>query len=152
MADILRSQSQWPSLAQDIALLSIPNSPVVGGIEGICHSYHLTRAELKEILAVPFFQHLLDVSMQEVQKQGSKAGSRYRALFLAQALAEKLFRKANADEMKDADMLKLLESLLKTAGLADKDQTTQVNVQNNIALPFPQGVSKVAHCIPAVEG
>lgn len=151
MSDLLRSQSQWPSLAQDLALLSVPNSPV-GGIDSICRSYNLTRAELKEIIAIPYFQRLMDVSVQEVQKYGSKAGSRYRALFLAQALAEKLFRKANSGEMKDPDMLKLLDTLLKTAGLADKDQTTQVNVQNNIALPFPQSVAKVAHCVPAVEG
>lgn len=150
MADILRTQAHWPTLAQDMALLSVPNSPV-GSMDAICRTYGITKDELREILALPHFQLLLDTSLQEVQKQGSKAGARYRALTLAQALAESMFRKANSGAMKDADCLKLLESLLRTAGLADKDQT-QVNVQTNIALPFPQGVAKVAHCVPAVEG
>lgn len=150
MTDILRTQFQWPALAQDMAMLSVPNSPV-GSIDAVCSAYDITKDELRVILAIPHFQYLLDASLQDAQKQGSRAGARYRALTLAQSLAESMFRKANAGEMKDADCLKLLESLLKTAGLADKDQT-QVNVQTNIALPFPQGVAKVAHCIPVLEG
>ena len=151
MSDILRTRAYWPSLAQDMALISVPNSPIQGGMDAVLTAYKLTKDEMRDILAIPHFQHLLDASMQEVQKQGSKAGARYRALTLAQALAEQLFRRANAGDMKDQDALKLLDSLLKTAGLADKDQT-QVNVQTNIALPFPPGVAKVAHCVPAVEG
>lgn len=150
MVGVLRTQLRWPSLANDLALISVPNSPV-GSIDDICKAYGISRDELREILAVPQFQQMYDVSLQDAKKQNSKSMARYRALCLAQALAERLFRKANDGEMKDADQLKLLESLVKTAGLADKEQT-QVNVQTNIALPFPQGVAKVAHCVPAVEG
>lgn len=147
MVAVLKSQLRWPALAQDLALMSVPNSPIQG-IDEILEEYQLTKAELKHIIAVPHFQQLLDVSFRELGKQGSKAGVRIRAMYLAQSLAEMLYRRANGGEMKDADALKLLESLIKTAGLGEKDQATQVNVQNNIALPFPQGVAKIAHCIP----
>lgn len=141
---------QWPALAWDVALATIPNSPI-RDIQELCQSYDMTLDELKRILAVPHFQYLLDSSLQELQKQGSKAGLRYRAMVLAQAAFEQLYRKMNEGRMKDADALKLLDSLIKAAGL-DKDTgaATQVNVQTNIALPFPQGVKKVAHCIEAV--
>ena len=45
-----------------------------------------------------------------------------------------------------------IESLVKAAGI-DKEPagTTQVNVQANIGLPFPQGVKKVAQFVEAVE-
>ena len=94
----------------------------------------------------------LEASLQELQKQGSKAGLKYRAMVLAQSLFESLYRKANSGDMKDSDALKLLESLVKAAGV-DKEPagTTQVNVQANIGLPFPQGVKKVAQFVEAVE-
>lgn len=146
-----KKQWQWPALAWDVALATIPNSPI-NSIDELCNEYGITLQELKQILAVPHFQYLLDSSVQELHKQGSKAGLRYRAMVLAQAMFESLYRKVNQGEMKDADMLKFLDSLIKAAGL-DKDAgaATQVNVQTNIALPFPQGVKKVASYVPAVE-
>lgn len=147
--DILGLQMQWPALAQDLALVTVPNSPV-GNIENVCASYGITRQDLRDLLGLPYFAKLFDVAVQEVNKTGSKAGTRYRAMFLAQSLAESLFRKANSGKMEDKDALKLLESLIKTAGL-DVKETTQVNIQNNVSLPLPQGVAKIAHCLP-VEG
>lgn len=150
MSNPLKEQMRWPALAHDIALLAIPNSPI-NGVLDVCKAYGLTEQELRTIASVPYFQQLLDGSLQELQKQGSKAGLRYRAMILAESLAEMLYRRANSGEMKDADALKLLDSLLKACGI-DKDAgTTQVNVQNNIALPFPPGVKKVANLVP-VEG
>lgn len=149
MADLLKEHMRWPALAHDIALITIPNSPI-SGIQEVCNAYGLTQSELRDILTVPYFQQLLDGSMEELKKQGSKAGLRYRAMVLSGSLAEMLYRRANSGQMKDADALKLLDSLLKASGL-EKDNGTQVNVQNNIALPFPSGVKKVAHLV-AVEG
>lgn len=150
MGDILKSQGEWPSLAQDMALLTIPNSPVKG-IEDVCETYHITKADLKEILMVPYFQKLLERAMTDVQALGSAAGVKYRAMILSQTLAETMFRQANAGQLEAKDCLKLLELLFKASGLEKDNGSAQVNTQVNIALPIPSGVAKVAHCIP-VEG
>lgn len=52
--------------------------------------------------------------------------------------------------MEPRDALKLLDMLVKVAGLADAKETTQVNTQVNVAvpLPLPKGVAKVAHALP----
>lgn len=150
MSNPLKEHLRWPALAQDIALITIPNSPI-NGLQAVCDTYGITQPELRDILAVPYFQQLLETSLQEVQKQGSKAGLRYRAMILAESLAEMLYRRANSGQMKDADALKLLDSLLKASGIEKDTAATQVNVQNNIALPFPAGVKKVANLV-AVEG
>lgn len=147
MSNPLKEQMRWPALAQDIALITIPNSPI-NGIQEVCDAYGITQPELRDILSVPYFQQLLEDSMQELKKQGSKAGLRYRSMILAQSLAEMLYRRANSGDMKDSDALKLLDSLLKASGVDSKEAAAQVNVQANIALPFPAGVKKVAHCMP----
>lgn len=146
---VLDIPSRWPSLAQDIALLAIPNSPI-SSVDDICQAYGLTEEELQKMLAVPYFQQLLEEAGRQLQGMGAKAGMRYRAMQLSQALAEVLFRKAHSGQMKDGDMLKLLDSLLKASGV-EKEAVAQVNVQNNIALPFPPGVEKVSQFV-AVEG
>ena len=149
MANPLRSQSQWPSMAQDMALLTIPNSPVKG-IDDVCETYGITKEDLKEILQVPYFQKLFERALADVQALGSAAGVKYRAMILSQTLAENLVRQANNGELEAKDCLKLLELLFKASGL-EKDTGTQVSTQVNIALPIPKGVTKVEHCIP-VEG
>lgn len=141
MRGLLKTQMQWPALAQDLALLTSPNAPSAS-LDDLCASYGIDRQELKDLIGIPYFQQLFDASLQEVQKQGSKAGVRYRSMFLAQSLAEMLYRKANSGDMKDTDALKLLDSLLKAAGIDSKDAGTQVNVQANIALPFSPGIKK----------
>lgn len=150
MANPLKAQGQWPSLAQDMALLTIPNSPVQG-VDDICATYNLTRSDLKEILTVPYFQKLFERALHDVQSLGSTAGIKYRAMILSQTLAENLFRQANNGEMEAKDALKLLELLLKASGLEKDNGVAQVNTQVNIALPIPQGIAKVAHCLEPME-
>lgn len=146
----LRAQMKWPSLAQDLALLNVPNSPFRGGIDEVCNSYGLTHEELKATLAIPQFQLMFQKAMDEVSRDGSRAGVRARAMMLTQALAEQLFRDATSGKIEAKESLKLLDSLLKMAGL-DKDQKgdVQVNTQVNVHVPAPLGVAKMAHCIPA---
>lgn len=150
MSNPLKAQGQWPSLAQDMALLTIPNSPVQG-VDDICATYSLTQTDLKEILGVPYFQKLFERALQDVQSLGSAAGIKYRAMILSQTLAENLFRQANNGEMEVKEALKLLELLFKASGLEKDNGAAQVNTQVNIALPIPQGVTKVAHCIESLE-
>lgn len=143
----LKAKDQWPSIAQDMALLTIPNSPVEG-IEDICQTYGISKADLKEMLAVPYFQKLFEKSLSEVQSLGNAAGMKYRAMILSQAMAETLFRKFNEGAIDIKEALKLLELLFKASGLDKDNSGTQVNVQANIALPLPKGVDKVAQFIP----
>lgn len=150
MANPLKAQGQWPSLAQDMALLTIPNSPVEG-VDDVCATYGITKDELKEILKVPYFQKLFERALADVQALGSSAGVKYRAMVLSQTLAENLFRQANNGDMEVKDSLKLLELLFKASGLDKGGDSAQVNTQVNIALPIPTDVPKVAHCFAAVE-
>lgn len=150
MADYLKAYEQWTSIAQDLALITIPDSGV-SGVDAVCKTYGLTREELKLIAEVPYFRQLFDTSLAELKKLGTRAGTRYRALQLSHQLAESLSRRASSGLLKDSDAIKLLDSLLKMAGLDKEPVQTQVNVQNNIALPFPQGVKKVAHCVNSIE-
>lgn len=145
----LRVQMQWPSLAQDLALLNVPNSPFKGGLDEVRDAYGLTPEEFRATLAIPQFQLMLQKAMEDVTRDGSRAGVRARATMLTQALAEQLFREATSGKIEAKDSLKLLDSLLKMSGL-DKEQKgdVQVNTQVNVHVPAPMGVAKVAHCIP----
>lgn len=145
----LRVQMQWPSLAQDLALLNVPNSPFKGGLDEVRDAYGLTPEEFRATLAIPQFQLMFQKAMDDVSRDGSRAGVRARAAMLSQALAEKLFRDATASGMEHKEAIKLLDSLLKMSGL-DKEQKgeVQVNTQVNVHVPVPAGVAKVAHCIP----
>lgn len=147
MVNPLKAQEQWPSLARDMAMLTMPDSPAKD-LDNVCVTYGLSRAELKTIINVPYFRQLFARSLKDIQSLDSKGAARYRAMLLSQALAEQMFGKASRGEMDVKDTLKLLELLFKAAGM-DKDAAgAQVNTQVNIALPIPQGVAKVAHCIP----
>lgn len=148
MNDIIGTQFRWPSLARDLAVMQTPDSPI--DLSAIYREYGLTPESLKAILLVPHFQLLFQQSLAECKEQGSKAGARYRAMTLSQALLEKMFRDAHQGLLENKDALKLLELMMKSAGLLDTKEATQVNTQVNVAvpLPLPQGVAKVAHCLP----
>ena len=150
-SDILGTQFRWPALARDLAIMQTPDSPI--DLTAIYQEYGLTPESLKAILLVPRFQLLFQQSLAECKEQGSKAGARYRAMTLSQALLEKMFRDAHQGVLDGKDALKLLELMMRAAGLLDtKEQPmVQVNTQTNVSvpLPLPRGVPKVAHCLPA---
>lgn len=143
---VLTSQYRWPSLARDLAILSVPGSPV--DLQDIFNTYDLDKASLTELLQNPTFVKLFEKEARLCEQNGEKAAVKYRATTLSQALSEKLFTVAVQGGMKDSDALKLLDLLLKTAGLLTEDKTT-VAVQTNVnmKLPLPH-VPKLAHCFP----
>lgn len=152
MANPLKARAQWPSLAHDMALLTIPNSPIQG-VDEVCRTYGLTKDDLREILKVSYFQKLFERALADVKALGTTAGIKYRAMILSQTLAENLFRQANSGGMEPKDALKLLELLFKASGLEkDGGTTVQANTQVNIALPLPRGVTKIEHCFESLEG
>ena len=139
--NIALSQLRWPSLAQDLAVMSVPGSPIVD-LADIYSTYNIDDAELKEIIKVPKFQQLFADSLAEFKAQGSKAAQMYRAVSLSQALSEKLFRDAMGSALDAKDAIKLLELLMRASGQFDQKET-QVNTQVNVgvSLPLPNGLS-----------
>lgn len=136
-------QVKWPSLARDLAILTMPYSPV--SMQDIFRTYQTDKDEIATLLATPDFVKRFEKEMAVCEQAGDKAVVRYRTSTLSQALAEKLFRDAINDAMKPGEALKLLDLLLKTAGLMAEDKAPTVAVQTNIALPLPH-VDKLAHC------
>ena len=111
---VILSQTRWPSLALDLAIMTVPGSPLTE-LNTIYETYSLTQNELREILNNPYFQQLFNDALEQVKAQGNKAGAAYRAMTLSQALSEKLFRDANGNRMEPKDMIKFYELLLKSA-------------------------------------
>lgn len=139
---IVLSQLRWPSMAQDLAIMAAPGEATID-VAGFCRSYEITEADLNDLLVVPEFQDLLRHAVEQVQAQGDKAGPRYRATVLSRHLSEALFRKASSGDMNDKEAIKLLEILLRSAGLYDPPPvaTTQVNVGVSVPIPIPPGLS-----------
>lgn len=144
---VICTQTQWPSLARDLAILTLPGSPV--DMQDIFNTYGLDRASLTEILQNPAFLSMFDKEMSLCERAGDKAVVRYRATTLSQALAEKLFKDAINSTMEAKDALKLLDLLLRASGITEEDKTSPVAVQTNVnvALPLPN-VAKLSHCFP----
>lgn len=138
---ICLSQLKWPNLAQDLAIMSVPGSPI-DNLDIIYSTYGISAQELKDIVKIPKFRELFTNCLAEFQAQGSKAANIYRATALSQALSEKLYSDAMDDKLEAKDSLKLLELLFKASGQLDR-QETQVNTQVNVGvnLPLPSGLS-----------
>ena len=144
------SQTRWPSLARDLAVLTVPDSPLM--LENILGAYNLTKEELATILQNPNFVRLFDRVISLCEQAGSRVAVRYRATTLSQALSEKLFQDAISGIMEPKDSLKLLDLLMHASGVMDEEKTP-VAVQNNVQvnLPLPH-VEKLSHCfVDAIE-
>lgn len=148
---ILDSQLHWPSLAQDLAIMTVPGSPITE-LDQILRAYSITSKQLEEILKLPTFKNLFGKSLKQIEAQGTKAAHIHRATTLSQSLSEKLYRDAmDGGRMEPKDAIKLLELLLKSATLLDGKDAAQVNVQTNVALSLPYGLNnpKIKHLMPA---
>lgn len=135
------AQLKFPSIAQDLAIMSMPDSPIEN-LDAVCRAHQITRDELSEIIKIPKFQELFANSLAEFRAQGSQAVVQYRTASLAQALSEKIFRDAMQDKVEAKDSVKFLELLMRASGqldTKDKSVNTQVNVGINI--PVPKGLN-----------
>ena len=141
---ILDTRLKWPSLAQDLAVMSLPNSPITS-LDSIYSTYGVSDTELKSLLTIPEFQTMFRKEYDKLQELGANAGAVFKFSSLSQALGEKLWRKAVvSDDMEAKDMLKLLELLLKAAGfMNERKEPSQVNTQVNVGvhLPLPTGLN-----------
>lgn len=148
---IFASQLRWPSLVQDLALVFSPGS-TSHDLSAIYSVYGITQEDLKKLLTIPAFREMFESTVTDYNEGGGKQGARVRSLALSQALAERLFRNATSGMMDDKDAVKLLELLLKSAGLLDTREA-QVNTQVNVrvSLPLPKGVKKLEHCVGAID-
>lgn len=135
MSNIVLSQLRWPSLAQDLAVMTLPGTPLTE-IDGVRKKYGLSDADLKHIITIPYFQRLFNDELAKFQQQGSKAVGRYQTGILAQSLTQKLFNDVMdpTTKVEARDALKLLELLLKAGGLLDHPKDGGVTVNTNIAV------------------
>lgn len=140
---VLDTRMKWPSLAQDLAVMSLPNSPIKS-LSDILTTYAVTEPELKSLLQIPEFQAMFRKEYERMQDLGMNAGAVYKFATLSQALGEKLWRQAVvSDKMEAKDMLRLFELLLKAAGFMSEKKESQVNTQVNVGvhLPLPTGLN-----------
>ena len=109
---------KWPSLARDLAVMTVPDSPLED-LDKVLTTYNLSREELAKLVLHPEFQPLFQKELELCRSQGTRAG------------------------MKAAEAIKLLELMMKAAGLADTKDAPVVNVQTNVGvqLPLPTGLS-----------
>lgn len=148
------SKMRWPSLAQDLAVMSVPGSPIED-LKTVLATYDLSQDDLKNILKTPEFLEMFERELQAVRAEGSRAAANYRYRTLSQSLSEKLFRDATTGTMEAKDAIKLLELLFKASDQFAKEVQSQVNTQVNVGvqLPLPIGLTnkKLAHAIPIQE-
>lgn len=139
---VVLSRMRWPSLAQDLAIMTVPGTPITD-LSMIYGSYDLSEADLKEILTIPAFQEMFQKELENCKAQGSKAGVAYRFGTLSQSLSEHLFRAAMEGDLEAKDAIRLLELFLKASGLSETAAPAQVATQVNvgISLPLPHGLS-----------
>lgn len=140
-------QYRWPALAQDLAILYCPGSPIES-LDEIYKGYDINEKELKALLKIPVFQELYKNALAKFKAQGTRAGQMYRAVSLAQNLTEKLYQDALDDKVEPKEALKLLELLMRSGGVLDAPQgSPTVNIQNNVGvqLPLPRGLRKLSH-------
>ncbi len=150
----LLSPARWPSLAQDLAIMNAPSSPITD-LSQIFSAYDIDEPTLCRLLTTPKFQVMVKTAMQDMRALGNKAAHVYRSQTLAQALSEHLYTQAISGAIEAKEALKLLELLLKSSGLMNEGKEATVNVQTNVGvnLPVPQGLSnpKLDH-LKVVEG
>ncbi len=135
---------KWPSLARDLAVMTVPDSPL-DDLDKVLEAYDISREELGKLVLHPEFQPLFQKELELCKAQGSRAGQIYRFATLSQALSEKLFKDAmglGAEGMKPAEAIKFLELMMRAAGMSDTKDAPIVNVQTNVgvSLPLPTGL------------
>lgn len=141
---------RWASLAQDLAIMSVPGSPIKD-IKQILEVYNIDISTIKSLLDDRDFQKMLDAEETRFKAQGPTAGVKYKFGALSQSLAEKLYNDAHNNKMDGKDSVKLLDLLLKASGLSE-DKPAAVNTQVNVGvqLPLPQSLrsTKLKHAFP----
>lgn len=136
------SPARWPSLAQDLAIMNAPSSPITD-LSQILSAYDIDEPALCRLLTTPKFQVMVKSAMQDMRALGTRAAHVYRSQTLAQALSEHLYIQAINGTIEAKEALKLLELLLKSSGLmSEGKEAATVNVQTNVGvnLPVPQGL------------
>ena len=130
--------------------MNVPGSPITD-FQQVYDSYHITSDDLKQILQVPEFKDMFQRELEKCKANGGRAAQIYRFTTLSQALSEKLYKDAASGNLEPKDAIKLLELLLKAAGIAEDKQQVNTQVNVGVNLPLPQGLSnkKVAYLTEA---
>lgn len=111
-------EKQWPDIAHDIAMLSVPtDGAATYSAADIARTHGLSLESFNELLKLSSFQMLVANEVRRIKELGPQAGARIRAEAMAIRLQENLFVKATSNELDDDLSIKLLGMLLKSAGL-----------------------------------
>lgn len=143
-------QSKWPSIAQDIALLTVPTSgsATYTGAD-IAAYYKLTDTQFTKLIELPQFRTLVEQEVAAAKELGPKAGVRLRAEALSLELQETLFSRAMAGDLDDKLSVQLLGMLMKSAGIDQPPEMVQAQTAHNtvnIAFNVPKlSNKKLAH-------
>lgn len=140
MADLLAIKHLWPSIAKDIALLTVPGGGTHYTADDIAKTYGLTADEFADLTRLPAFETFVKDELARIKSLGPNAGARMRAEAMAVSMQEQMFQQACAGVMDEKVQLQFLNTLLKSAGL---DQPPE-----NARAAAPQSVVNVAFSIP----
>ena len=66
------SPARWPSLAQDLAIMNAPSSPITD-LSQIFSAYDIDEPTLCRLLTTPKFQVMVKTAMQDMRALGNKA-------------------------------------------------------------------------------
>lgn len=135
-------EKQWPDIAHDIAMLSVPtDGAATYSAADIARTHGISLESFNELLKLSSFQMLVANEVRRIKELGPQAGARIRAEAMAIRLQENLFVKATSNELDDDLSIKLLGMLLKSAGLEQPPEVVKAQAQANtvnIAFNIPK--------------
>lgn len=139
ITDLKKSETKWPSIARDIALLATPvDGATTYTASDIAAEYGLPLEHLTALLALPAFQELVRQELAHIKTLGPKAGARLRAEAMAIEVQEYLFnRVTRLHDLDDKLSVQFYGMLLKSAGLEQPPEMAQAQApQNTVNIAF----------------
>jgi len=139
IAELKRSETKWPSIARDIAMLATPVSGATTYTAAdIAREYKISLDHLTALLALPAFQTLVHQELEHIKSMGPKAGARLRAEAMAVEVQEYLFNRiTKLHDLDDKLAVQFYGMLLKSAGLEQPPEMLQAQAaQNTVNIAF----------------
>lgn len=135
----------WHNIAKDIILLStLPRADASYGTDQIAREYGMTRDEFSCLMRDEEFSLLVKEEMASFKAQGPHAGYRMRMSAMAVTMMEQLYSEAcGSDDIKFSEKLRLLDSLLKGAGLDEPPENKKGAIQTAVGVNVSFNIPKL---------
>lgn len=138
---ILMRQYDWPPIAKDIAMLTVPTDGASAfSASDIAEHYDISSDDFVKLLKLPAFRTLVEAELTRIKDLGPMAGARLRAESMASVLQERVFRDAMAGVLDNDQVIRFLDMLNKTAGI---DRAPE-----QVAAAAPKSTVNIAFNIP----